>query len=295
MAHLTKEQQNKYFMKGFNDQLEKRAAMEKIAVWEKIIPKAFHAMKTLFTKPGSTNIGKWAIGLKNAKGARLNYLSQWARPTNLITSNQIKGTQAFTASKYTTEAKGLSRGIRASVGNAAQNLQAMGTGARGQGILKGTNQFIKNLGTFSSNQLRAARYKEIPLTHKGIIGDIDKGYDVLKGKKLFSWNGKKYGFSDRKIRTLPGGEFGLVKKRPISQLFGASFTAPGLLATGVAFGGKDEKGNKVSVPKRVLKSVPDAVSWGIAPAIGGTILGYQGAKGLYNFMNKKKKQNNLVA
>ena len=274
MAQLTPEQQHEFFMQGFNDQLEKQAFLG--------IGTAVKAVKLLgrfFKAPGKSNLGKWYKGFRDAKkGEKLNYLAKFSNPTELLSRAQLAGTEYMRTTHNMQKGTGLASGLRRQIGNTALNLQTLGSGVRGQGFAKGTDRALSNIWTFSKRQVRGSRYKQINLTDKGIIGDINKGTASIRGGGLLK-NKKMF---NRKIITTvdaSGNKIGLVKKRLPSQVFSTSLmTAPGIVATAPLFHSTDKDGKKIPLAKRYTQSLPEAVSWGIARPIGGAIMATQAAK-----------------
>jgi hypothetical protein len=155
----------------------------------------------------------------------------------------------------------LSRGIRTSIGNTALNLQTLSKGLKGQGFVKGTGQFVKNLGTMSKNQIRGSRLKEIDLTNKHLYYDIKSKNTFLRGSGPLG----RFKIFDRKVVgtiNKGGRNTVIVKKRPLAHAASATLTAPGILATAplLNLGDKtDKKGKKIPFAKRYLKAVPKAL------------------------------------
>jgi len=276
MIKLSQQAQDELVKLAFIDELEKQAwgaiLARAIPLLAKILPKGLRAVGAAAKNKGAkaalkgTNLGKWGKGgveaIKKGKGTK--YFSQFAGPGNQLTKSTLKSGKISLKNIQRVGGQGgtLSRGIRTSVGNMAQNLSSLGKGVKGQGLLKGTKQVGKNLYTTSKRQLRASQYKEVALK---------PGQSVLKGKGLFG----KSKFFNRKVVATTNRGTGLVKKRGLVRPMSAAFTAPGMAATGMMAGGgsTDQSTNvgqqsKRSISKRVGSGLKEGLPWLVGAPVG---------------------------
>ncbi len=298
MIKLSEAEKKEIIDLAFRDELQKLGAWSALL---RIIPQGLKMFgkqvgkKGLTTAVKGTNLGKWGKGGVAAikKGKGLKYFSSFKGPGNQLSKATLKkGKVNLSRSQRVGKAGGtLSRGIRTSVGNMAQNIRTLGKGVKGQGLLKGTKQFGKNLYTTGKRQLRASQYKEVNLA---------KGQSVVKGKGLFG----KSRFFDRKVVATTNRGTGLVKKRAIVRPLSASVTAPGMAAVGFATGGPETKMDtknvirpdgsvgqqkrKKSLGKRVASGVKEGLPWLVGAPVGTASLLLGGKK------SKKDKDENLV-
>ncbi len=292
MIKLSEQEKEAIIQRAFWDELEKQAAWAALArVATKIIPQGLKLFGKKVGKKGlssaakGTNLGKWGKGGVAAikKGKGLKYFSRYAGPGNQLSKATLrKGTINLAKKQRVGGAGGtLSRGIRTSIGNMAQNISSLGKGLKGKGIVSGSKQLGKNLLTTGKRQLRASQYKEVALK---------PGQSVIKGKGLFG----KSRFFDRKVVATTNRGTGLVKKRAIIRPASAAFTAPGMALTGVATGGQDSNGSvgqqkqKKGLGKRVSSGVKEGLPWLVGAPVGAASLMLGGKK------SKKDEDKNLV-
>jgi len=133
----------------------------------------------------------------------------------------------------------LRRGIKTSVGNTADNLYHLSKDVRGKGLIGGSQQAAKNVGTVWGKQLKSSLRKEIIPDAKNPLIVVNKnGKQYAKSK----W---AYG-SDREIEAFTNRGSAIVRRKklydPISITAGAS--APVIGGTMYAFGDKTQSKKK---------------------------------------------------
>ena len=300
MIKLSEQEKQMIINSAFMDEIEKQGGWGALL---RFIPQGLKMFGKQVGKKGfttaakGTNLGKWGKGGVEAikKGKGLKYFSRYAGPGNQLSKGTLRrGTINLAKKQRVGKAGGtLSRGIRTSVGNMAQNIRTIGKGVRGSGFLAGTRQLGKNIFTTGKRQLRASQYKEVA---------IKPGQKVVKGKGLFK--GK---FFNRNVVATTNRGTGLVKKRAIVRPLAAGMTAPGMAAVGFATGpGTDTKmdtanqlnpdgsvgqqKSKKSLGSRVGSGLKDGLPWLVGAPVGTASLLWDAKKS-----KKKDEDKNLVS
>lgn len=217
----------------------------------------------IIDKEASASIGRmlgtaFRIGKKKGVGGAVEYLRKFKDPTQNLPLGKGNIPQKIKTHWMQGDAKGkdlLSRGVRTSIGNVADNVAILGKDIKGKSIIKGTSQAAKNVGELAGRQLKGDLYKEVP---KSTAALSRKGDDLyLKSKVPF--------LKDRKVVSQTGRDSVIVRKRkaltPASLALGGS----GVSIGGVSYALSDkEKPQK----ERIQRALTDTALYGVGIPVG---------------------------
>lgn len=207
-----------------------------------------------------TFISKALPHIKKGKG--LEYLRQYKHPTHNVTFSD-KAFNRVKLPKDIREKPSLRRGIKTSIGNTADNIATILEGTKGKGILGGTAQAVKNVGTLTKKQVRGDLYKEVynpVLTERG-----GKTYQKAK----MPWG------KDKQVVGKTNRDSYIVRRRPlfdpVSVAIGGSGASVGTAV--YLLGDKDRPQSE-----RLREAATDAALFGISAPVGIGYALYRGTK-----------------
>lgn len=183
----------------------------------------------------------------------------------------------------------LSRGVRTSIGNTAENLKILGKGVKGKGLIRGTAQAIKNTGELVGRQIKGDVHKEVSL-----VGDIAKGHkggDVLVRK-----NGKDYIKSrvgwlpDREVMGKTDRGSYLIKKRKAMQPVSVAMGVNGVGIGGATYALSDKKTKGARAGEAAL----DAGLFSVSPPVGMASFLFRGGGNKPKKTGKQLKKLNKI-
>ena len=156
------------------------------------------------------------VMLQNRKGGiggAIDYIRKFKDPTHALPlgkANVPKKIETMVAQKGKAN---LSRGVRTSMGNMAENAHILTKDIKGKGIIAGTGQALKNTGELLARQVKGDTVKEIA------------GQTTVKDGKRYLLSQNPL-FKDREVMSETGRGTFLVRKRkailPVSVALGGS-------------------------------------------------------------------------
>lgn len=226
------------------------------------------AIKSTFFRRALTHYRKGG-----AKGA-VDYLRKFRDPTHALPLGKKNvPKKIYTDPKQKGKAN-LSRGVRTSMGNMAENMHILTKDIKGKGILGGTGQAAKNTGELLARQVKGDTVKEI------------KGPYVLKGNKKYI-KSKNPLLKDREVISQTGRDTFLIKKRAPMQPIGAAVGVSAASVGGLSYALSDKEKPK---SKRLQTAAKDTAMFlpGIPIGIAGTMAFGSGSE-----QRKKKKETKI--
>lgn len=115
--------------------------------------------------------GKAVSQIKKGKG--IDYLKKFKDPVHNFDPSKVKGkvkVHDMQKAEAGLSPKGLSRGVRTSIGNTADSLDKLRKDVKGKGLLGGALQAGKNAYNLGKSQLKSDLYREVAnpvVTRKG--------------------------------------------------------------------------------------------------------------------------------